>query len=150
MFLGTTEKDRLVSIRRDVFSERPHAMDNYQLQGTERSYESARAPGESDRVWFDACEEADSSGDHTGTALTAFEEELFPEAWRDPSAGVEDLGHGGGDYFLVRDFLRCIAGDESPPIGIHRAMDMTLPGLASVESIERGGDWVEVPDSRDW
>lgn len=94
MFLGTTEKDRLVSIRRDVFSERPHAMDNYQLQGTERSYESARAPGESDRVWFDACEEADSSGDHTGTALTAFEEELFPEAWRDPSAGVEDLGHG--------------------------------------------------------
>ena len=150
VFLGKTEEDRLVSIRRDVFSERPHAMDNYQLQGTKGSYESARASGESDRVWLEAHEEAEDSGEYAWRDLAEFEEEYLPEAWRDPPEGVEDLGHGGGDYFLVQDFLRCIAEGESPPIGIHRAMDMTLPGLASMESIENDGEWVEVPDSRQW
>jgi hypothetical protein len=29
-------------------------------------------------------------------------------------------------------------------------MDMTLPGLASAESIEADGAWVDVPDSRTW
>jgi hypothetical protein len=27
---------------------------------------------------------------------------------------------------------------------------LTLPGLISQESIRRGGEWLEVPDSRDW
>ena len=29
-------------------------------------------------------------------------------------------------------------------------MDMTLPGLLSQQSIEEGGSWLDVPDSRDW
>jgi len=27
---------------------------------------------------------------------------------------------------------------------------MTLPGLVSQESIRRDGEWLEVPDSREW
>ncbi|MBA4387735.1 MAG: hypothetical protein C0404_07120 [Verrucomicrobia bacterium] len=34
--------------------------------------------------------------------------------------------------------------------GIHEAMDMTLPGLVSQESILQGGKWLPVPDSRKW
>ena len=33
---------------------------------------------------------------------------------------------------------------------VHRAMDLTLPGLLSEVSAEEGSRWVEVPDSRDW
>jgi hypothetical protein len=29
-------------------------------------------------------------------------------------------------------------------------MDMTLPGLASQISIQQDGQWLDVPDSRDW
>jgi hypothetical protein len=29
-------------------------------------------------------------------------------------------------------------------------MDMTLPGLVSQESIRRDGEWLEVPNSREW
>ena len=59
-------------------------------------------------------------------------------------------GPGGGDYFEVMDFVDALWGRKPPPVGIHEAMDMTLPGLVSQESIRRGGEWLDVPDSRMW
>ena len=59
-------------------------------------------------------------------------------------------GHGGGDYFEILDFVNSVTGAKPCPIGIHEAMDMTLPGLMSQESIINDGAWMEVPDSRDW
>ena len=29
-------------------------------------------------------------------------------------------------------------------------MDMTLPGLISQQSIRQNGQWLDVPNSRDW
>jgi hypothetical protein len=34
--------------------------------------------------------------------------------------------------------------------GVHRAMDLTLPGLLSEISAEQDSRWVQVPDSRNW
>ena len=48
------------------------------------------------------------------------------------------------------DFLDSIVNGTPSPIGIHEAMDMTLPGLISQESIRDNGSWKEVPDSRCW
>jgi len=48
------------------------------------------------------------------------------------------------------DFLNAITGRAPCPIGIHEAMDMTLPGLVSQQSIAEGGRWLPVPDSREW
>ena len=55
-----------------------------------------------------------------------------------------------GDYFEVMDFVDAVQERALPAIDIHTAMDMTLPGLVSQESIRRGGEWLEVPDSRTW
>jgi len=35
-------------------------------------------------------------------------------------------------------------------VDIDAAMDMTLPGLVSQQSIAEGGRWLPVPDSRQW
>jgi hypothetical protein len=59
-------------------------------------------------------------------------------------------GHGGGDYFEIVDFVNAVTGKAPCPIGIHEAMDMTLPGLVSQQSIAQGGAWLTVPDSRQW
>ena len=48
------------------------------------------------------------------------------------------------------DFLAAVKGERPPAVGVHEALDMTLPGLVSQESIQRGGEWLEVPDSRAW
>jgi len=35
-------------------------------------------------------------------------------------------------------------------VGVHEALDLTLPGLVSQLSIAAGGVWLDVPDSRGW
>ncbi|NLL84511.1 MAG: hypothetical protein GX230_09785 [Lentisphaerae bacterium] len=59
-------------------------------------------------------------------------------------------GHGGGDYFEVLDFVDAVKGNRPCPIDIDAAMDMTLPGLISQQSILETGRWIDVPDSRNW
>jgi hypothetical protein len=82
--------------------------------------------------------------------LDNFADEFMPDIWRDPPREAIEAGHGGGDYFEVMDFVEAVKGTRPPAIDVHQAMDMTLPGLVSQESIRRGGEWLEVPDSRDW
>ncbi len=144
--LCKTEKDALIKIRVDMLSDRPHAMTNYQLQGTEGAYESARAAGESHRIWL----RRRSPDAKSWMDLEDLQDEFLPDFWKQGMERAQKAGHGGGDYFEVLDFIDAILGKRPSPIGIHEAMDMTLPGLCSQESIRRGGAWVEVPDSRSW
>jgi predicted dehydrogenase len=146
VMLCKTVKGALIKIRVDMLSERPHAMTNYALQGTKGCYESARSPDERDRIWLaDLCENK-----NTWMALSELEADYLPDLWRDPPKEALAAGHGGGDYFEVMDFVGAIQGVKPCPIGIHEAMDMTLPGLVSQASIRQEGKWLEVPDSRDW
>jgi hypothetical protein len=136
----------LVKIRVDMISDRPHAMTNYQIQGTDGCYESARAHGEPHRIWLRSkCEDANA-----WMNLEDLEEEFLPDMWRKATEEAKTAGHGGGDYFEVLDFVDAMTGARPAEIGIHQAMDMTLPGLVSQQSILDGGKWMEVPDSRDW
>lgn len=137
----------LVKIRMDMLSTRPHAMTNYQLQGTDGAYESARAAGEKNRIWLRAREPDPDKG---WMDLETLAEEFMPESWRLLGARGAGAGHGGGDYFEILDFVDAVTGKRPASIGIHEAMDMSVPGLVSQQSIEQGGAWLPVPDSREW
>jgi hypothetical protein len=84
------------------------------------------------------------------TDLGALEGEHLPEFWKKSMDTARKAGHGGGDYFEVMDFVDSVLGRRECPVGIHEAMDMTLPGLVSQQSIAKGGAWMVVPDSREW
>ncbi len=146
VMLCKMESGGLVKIRVDMLSDRPLASTNYQLQGTDGAYESARAPGEMNRVWLRArCKDA-----QTWLELEELTDEFLPDFWKKNMQRAEEAGHGGGDFFEVLDFVNTIEGKCPNPIGIDEAMDMTLPGLISQQSIAEGGRWIDVPDSRDW
>lgn len=68
--------------------------------------------------------------------------------WRTASKEAVRAGHGGGDYFVARDFVHAIMRGESLPIDVYRAMNYTVPGLVSEQSIAEGGAPVAVPDFR--
>ena len=136
----------LVKIRVDMLSDRPHAMTNYQLQGTDGCYESARAPGEPDRIWL----RSERAEPDQWQCLEELEEKYLPEQWRKAGEAARSAGHDGGDYFEVLEFVDAALGKRAPNIGIHEAMDMTVPGLVSQQSISNGGPWLPVPDSREW
>lgn len=163
----------LVKIRVDMLSDRPHAQHNYQLQGTDGCYESARAPGEKNRIWLrsrskwhpqlagDWGPEGDCStvsrsqvesehGTDDWTDLDDISDEFAPDSWRRYEELAARSGHGGGDLIEMIDFVEAIREGNEPEIGIHEAMDMTLPGLISQQSIADAGRWLDVPDSREW
>jgi len=136
----------LVKIRVDMLSDRPHAMTNYQIQGTDGCYESARARGERHRIWLRSrCPDA-----NTWLDLADLEDEFLPDFWKRADETARKAGHGGGDYFEILDFVEAVLGRKPPPIGLHEALDMTLPGLVSQQSIAEGSRWLDVPDSRTW
>ncbi len=141
--LCKTDRDALIDLRLALVSPRPYET-HYELQGTTGAYHNGRLwlPELSEEPkWFEVDE-----------LLTRpeFAERYLPEEWRNPPAEALSAGHGGGDFFVVRDFVRAVRGEIPPPIDVHAGMDMTLPGLVSQQSILRGGAWMDVPDSRAW
>ena len=141
------EKGGLVNVRVDMLSNRPHCMAYYSLQGTKGCFEAPRAPQCGlPRIWL-----ADRSADpNEWRPLADFEEEFTPERYRQLSAAALATGHWGADHIVVLEFVEAILNARDPDIGIHQALDMTLPGLVSQESIREGGAWRPVPDSRTW
>jgi hypothetical protein len=136
----------LVKIRVDMLSNRPHAMTNYSLQGIDGCYESARSEKEKGKIWL----RSKTNKSDEWMDLADLEDEFLPDEWRHASETATKAGHGGGDYFEIMDFVDSILGTRPCAVGIHQAMDMTLPGLVSQESISQGGVWLPVPDSRLW
>ena len=137
------ERGGLVEIRVDMLSNRPHIMTYYQLQGTDGCYEAARGMGDVPKIWLKSRSQAVE-----WQPLSDFADEFLPAEWRHPSPEQLAAGHGGGDYLEVQDFVHAIRTGTPPPIGVHEALDMTLPGLISQQSIAAGGVWAAVPDSR--
>jgi len=82
----------LVKIRVDILSDRPHAMTNYSLQGTDGAYESARALGEPNRIWL----RSRNGSPDAWEDLKELEPEHTPDAWKDEET-LRNVGHGGGD-----------------------------------------------------
>jgi predicted dehydrogenase/RimJ/RimL family protein N-acetyltransferase len=141
--LCKTDKDALIDLRLSLVSPRPYET-HYHYQGTEGAFEDGN-------LWLrELSEEPKWFKVDDLLKDRAFAERYLPEDWLNPPPEALNAGHGGGDFFEVRDFVRAARGEIPSPIDIHAAMDMTLPGLLSQQSILRGGEWLWVPDSRAW
>jgi predicted dehydrogenase len=160
IMLAETEQDRLIKIRLDMLSERPHAIDNYQLQGTAGSYESARTEDDRGRVWIADRETLRESRAYEWRDLATFESKYFPERWRDwrppdtSDIGGDDLAFRdrvlAADFRMWSDLFDALLTDSALPMDVHEALDVSLPGLYSQQAISGDPEWVEVPDSRAW
>ena len=138
-----TTRGGLIEIRVDMLSDRPHNLNYYSLQGTKGCYEAARGLGDQPKIWLE-----EYSDQAVWKPLSDFEEQYMPEIWRNPPQEALQAGHGGGDYFEVREFVDSIINDTKSPIDIYESLDMTVPGLISEVSINRDSIPVEVPDFR--
>ncbi len=151
VMLCKTQNGVLIKIRVDMISNRPHATSNYQLQGVDGSYESSRSPMERDKLWLSSLNKKQEWLDlETLCKIDDFAQKYIPEQWRKLSDKISAYGHGGGDYWVIKDFLSTIRKEYSCPIDIYKALDMTLPGLISQQSIIQEGQWLEVPNPRSW
>lgn len=145
LLLCKLRSGKLIKIRLDMLSNRPHHMHYYAVQGTHGVYEASRIDTEPGHVWVG---ENRAGDDRRWRPLSDFDG-LLPDEWRHPPEAALQSGHGGGDYFVVRDFIRAIQEGTPPPIDIDTGLEWTAAGLCSQLSIDNGGVPIKVPDFRD-
>ena len=138
----------VVHLRRDAASQRPHNMTHYVLQGERASYLSPRYGGEDPLVWIDGRSPGGRIGREQWQPLWDYFEEFEHPRWRERGAVAREAGHGGGDYFIVEDFVRAAAGGERPAIDVYDAVTWSSVFPLSFESVTRGGQPIAVPDFR--
>jgi predicted dehydrogenase len=66
--------------------------------------------------------------------------------WRASGSDAQREGHGGGDYFVMREFFNAIRADREPPVDVYDAASWTAVLPLSGKSIESGNKPVEFPD----
>lgn len=134
---------KLVKIRVDTISPRPHCMTYYSIQGTKGCYEAARGLGDVAKVAV--ATEENAKGYEEWRPLTDFEY-LLPERYR--SGEGNEAGHGGGDFYIVADFINAIKTGEQPELNVYKAAEWTSVALLSQLSVMNGGRAMEIPNFR--
>lgn len=143
-----TEGGAVAYIRRDAASPRPHNMTHYQLQGERASYLAPRHAGEDPLVWLDRRAPGEPIGREQWQSLWDVAGEFEHPRWRERGAVAREAGHGGGDYFIVEDFVRAVRTGTPPAIDVYDAATWSCVFELSCESVRRGGQPVAVPDFR--
>jgi predicted dehydrogenase len=146
--LVQTERGHLIVLRRDSGSPRPHNMVHYALQGTQASYLSPRHSREDPLVWIEGRSPGTSPGSAEWESLWAYADEYEHPRWSERGEQARRAGHGGGDFFVLEDFVQAIRSGQPPTIDVYDAVTWSSLMPLSVESVRQGGAPVEVPNFR--
>ena len=151
--LFETAAGRLLKIRVDIVSPRPHLMDYYALQGTRGAFEGTRGYGDPPRIWLEELEPAARPGKSgpgvSWRPLAEFEAEHLADRVA-ARAEAKRTGHGGSDYWTLKAFVDAYRRGAPSPVDVYRALDCSLPGPLALESARTGGTPVAIPDPRTW
>ncbi len=140
-----TEKGKLINIRVDCMSPRPHNMDNYQLQGTKGIAQLKLYRDDIDRVSFIG----EDSPIHNMQWKKLEEYNMYlPERYANATEEQLKAGHNGGDFFIVDDFIKAIKTNTQPELDVYKACEWTAVGLLSELSVTNSNKTLPVPNFR--
>ena len=132
-----TAKGALIDLRYDISSPRPVPTTTYySLQGTKASYESRI-----DGVWIEG-----RSKEHKWESAATYAKEFEHPMWSRWSQQAAGTGHGGGDFFVVNEFLRAVRSGGPSPVDAYDAAAWSCVIELTGKSIAQGGAPQEIPD----
>ena len=145
-----TTTGAVVTIRLDS-APRPHNMTHYGLQGSRGAYLSARHAGEDPLVWIEGRSDGASEGlpgqePARWDPLWKYAPEFEHPLWRERLREAQDAGHGGGDFFVVDEFVSAVRAGRPPAIGVRDAVTWSCVAALSAQSIAGRGTPVPFPD----
>jgi len=142
--LCRTKSGKLIKLRLDCLSQRPHNLSYYTVQGTNGCYEAPRGMGDDHKIWFKGM---DKDTDHARwRPLADFYDDHMPERYKNATKEQINAGHWGGDFFIVEDFINAIKNKTKPPIDIYDACEWTAVALLSELSIMNNNKQMQMPD----
>ena len=141
-----TEKGVLAVFRRDSGSLRPHNMFQFELQGTKAAYLSGRHEKEEPLIWIDGQSLGRSPGDAQWEPLMAYSDRYEHPRWQKWGEQASQTAHGGGDFFILDDFVTSIQEGTRPGVDVYDAVTWSSIMPLSIESIARGNIPLEIPN----
>ena len=69
--------------------------------------------------------------------------------WLPGSYDGQGMGHRGSHRFLADEFVRSVSSDRRPHNHVWAAASYSAPGIVAWESLQREGQWMQVPDFAD-
>jgi len=145
-----TQGGALIDIRVDFASPRPHQMMRYELQGTRAAFvlpDAIGAPKIDPLIWIQDRSPTNARGiAEEWEPLSKYREEYEHPLWKEHRESAEKAGHGGGDFFILREFASAIAEERLPLIDVYDAVTWSSITPLSLESIARGNAPVVVPN----
>jgi predicted dehydrogenase len=157
-----TEKGRVISLRFDSASPRPHNMVHYSLQGTNGAFLSRRHDSEEPLVWLKGVspgvspanfnfegmarpERHREMGHPEWQALWELAERYEHPLWQKQGEEALKSGHGGGDFFVLQDFANAVLDGSKPAIDVYDAVTWSSITPLSIYSVADGGMPMDVP-----
>lgn len=142
-----TEKEVLIDIRFDAKSARPHNMHRYELQGTRASFcWPDGAEGTEPLIWIEGRSPSDEKGiAKQWESLWKYRDEFQHPLWREHREAALKTGHGGGDFFTLREFVAAIREGREPAMTVYDAVAWSSIIPLSRTSVEGGNVPVKVP-----
>ncbi len=129
-----TAQGRLITVFYDSDSPRPLSIFSL-VQGLKGVYDSRSG------IYLEG-----KSPAHQWEPVEKYREKYEHPYWRDHGEEAQKSGHGGGDYFVVSDFVDMVRNDKESLVNVYDSAAWSSIMPLSAESIRRGGDAVEIPD----
>ncbi|MBN1341593.1 MAG: Gfo/Idh/MocA family oxidoreductase [Phycisphaerae bacterium] len=129
-----TAQDRLITVYYDSDSPRPASI-FYLIQGTDGVYDSRSG------VYIEG-----KSPAHRWEPVSKYQKEYEHEYWKTRGDAANKTGHGGGDYFVLSDFVEMARHDREPFVDVCDSATWSSVMPLSKKSIEKGSASVEIPD----
>ncbi len=141
-----TEKGVLAQIRVDWSSPRPHHTHRYALQGTKAGFTSNISPADDPQIWIQGrSPEDEHHGATTWESLWKYADEFEHPWWKEAGEAAAKTGHGGSDFFVLREFANAIIEEREPVITVEDAVTWSSITPLSKMSIEGGNIPIQVP-----
>jgi len=142
-----TASGALIVLRFDADSARPHNMNGYSLQGSKAAYLSGRHDAEEPLLWMEGKSAVDQDGIATEwDPMSKFIDEYEHPKWAEFLEEAQQTGHGGGDFFVLKDFIDAIKNKVPPYIDVYDAVAWSSIVPLSAESVQKGGIPIPIPD----
>jgi hypothetical protein len=116
-----------------------HHENSYRICGTKGQMENLRDRSERVLLSYNSWDKPDE-----GENTRIYKPELIDE----DKELIEKAGHGGGDFFVAREFLSCIREGRRPVFDVYFATTMASAAILSHRSILEGGKPYDIPDFR--
>ncbi len=133
--LISTARGETIVLHHDTNSPRPYSL-GFRVQGT-------------DGIWMDVNDSIHLEGKtaaHQWEPAGSYLEQYDHPYWKADAETAAGGGHGGMDYFLIRDFVTSAKAGERPPLDVYDGATWLAVTPLSELSVASGGSLQSFPD----